>query len=220
MQYALGGTTNLNPPSPAHGESTSETSIQDIHSSHLDNPDSPSSFESKFEFDFDTEAFENHLRDATSHLKDDFSFSTFETENSSESSYLEFTDASWFDNFFDKSHSRLDKEMAEIKDCFFSPSHIQGRHEDKCARASSTRSLLHPGFNSHPNPSSKKVLSLKYDNLHASKLNATSSEFENSSTKSLCTSFVSKGTHFAPKETSFASYEPHPLEESFTSFLS
>ena len=45
-------------------------------------------FESVFEFDFDEEAFKSHLRNATSSLKDDFSYSTFETEISSDLLFL------------------------------------------------------------------------------------------------------------------------------------
>ena len=45
--------------------------------------------ESEFEFDFDEEAFESHLRNATLSLNDDFSCSTFETEKSSDSSSLD-----------------------------------------------------------------------------------------------------------------------------------
>ena len=52
---------------------------------------------------------------ATSHLEDDFSCSTFNTETSSESSPLDFKAASWFDDFFKRANERLDEEMNEIR---------------------------------------------------------------------------------------------------------
>ena len=163
--------------------------------------------ESEFEFDFDEEAFESHLRNITSFLKDDFSCSTFETENPSDSSSLDLISSiesmylSWFDDFFIRAYERLEKEMKEMRDNFFVPSHIEGRYQGKCARTSSTKGLhidFIPIFDSNPSsPLSKNDISLK------------SSSFKRSNITPVETSCTSSAHH-----------EPHPLGSSFTSCLS
>ena len=95
--------------------------------------------------------------------------------------------------------------MTETRDSFFAPLCIQGKYEDKCTMTSSTGGLLHPSCNSHPILSPEKSLSsMHLSNSDSSEFNATPSAYENSSCK----------------ETSFYSHEPHPHEDSFTSYLS
>jgi len=128
------------------------------NSSHSDSDENISNFEDSalqiyeettsepaFVFDFDEEAFESHLGNATSSLKDDFSCSTFGTENSSGSSSqdsissIEPMQSSWLDDLFASAYEELEKEMKEIRDNFFAPSHIKGRYQGECARTSPTR---------------------------------------------------------------------------------
>jgi len=165
------------------------------------------SSETVFEFDFDEEAFKSHLRNATSSLKDDFSCSTFETENSSNSSSLasissiEPRYSSWFNGLLIRAYERLDKEIKEIRDNFFVSSHIEGRYQGKCARTSSTKGLH---INVKP----------------ISNLNTSSPSSENDAS-SKSPSF--KGPKVTPVKTSCTSsahHEPHPLESSFISCIS
>ena len=69
--------------------------------------DAPPSFNPAFELNFDKEAFENNMKDATSHLKDDFSYSTNKIEASFQSSSFD-----------------LDPVLTETRASFFAPSHI------------------------------------------------------------------------------------------------
>ena len=126
-----------------HGEATPKPS--NLNDNGIDDS-------SCFEFHFDIKTFEDRLNNATSHMKDDFSHSSC----SSETSCLEFTSLKWIDNLFEEACARLDKKIDKINDSFLAPSHIKGRCDNECARASSTESLQHSDINFYPNVSSKK----------------------------------------------------------------
>ena len=65
---------------------------------------------------FDEKAFETYLMSATSHLKNDFSSSTFQTEALSESSLSGFEPPSWLVGTFEDANDSLDKALKEVED--------------------------------------------------------------------------------------------------------
>ena len=100
-----GKPTNLSPPIATHWETPSDLPLETKTNVE------PPSYESTLEFDFEVKSLENHLQNATSHLKDDFITFTFQTETSSESSLSDIEAPSWLDDIFKDANTSLDKEM-------------------------------------------------------------------------------------------------------------
>ena len=88
-------TTKSNPFSTTHGEKTPKHS--NLNKNFVGNT-------SSFEFYFDIKPFEDHLNNATSHLKDDFSHSSCSSKTSSS----EFNSLKWIDNLLEEAYKRLD----------------------------------------------------------------------------------------------------------------
>ena len=154
---------------------------------------------------------------AKSHLKEEFSHSSCVSETSSS----ELTPMQWINNVFEEAHARLDEKTSRINDSFLDLSHIEGKCDGKCVRASSTESLSQSKIDFHPNVSSKKDLSSEFPSK-----NSPMASFTNKFNASRASVFDMSPAfeNYLHKERSFAScnmcLEPHPLEDSFFSCLS